>query len=96
MVRETHRPAHQQGLSVKRTQAPLLARGYCQSTGSVHYDLTRRLPGDRPGLTDLINDARRELILMTYSAWPYQPLTEALTAAAGRGAEVVAVVETLA
>jgi phosphatidylserine/phosphatidylglycerophosphate/cardiolipin synthase-like enzyme len=47
-------------------------------------------------LTDLINDAKHELILMTYSAWPYQPLTEALTAAAGRGVEVVAVVETLA
>ena len=47
-------------------------------------------------LTDLINDAKHELILTTYSAWPYQPLTEALTAAARRGVEVAAVVETLA
>lgn len=47
-------------------------------------------------LTDLINEARHELILMTYSAWPYQPLTAALTAAVGRGVGVLAVVETIA
>ncbi len=47
-------------------------------------------------LTDLISDARHELILMTYSAWPYQPLTEALTAAVSRDVRVIAVVETLA
>lgn len=47
-------------------------------------------------LTDLIAEAQHELILMTYSAWPYQPLTEALAAAVGRGVGVVAVVETLA
>jgi phosphatidylserine/phosphatidylglycerophosphate/cardiolipin synthase-like enzyme len=47
-------------------------------------------------LTDLINDAKRELILMTYSAWPVHPLTEALASAVHRGVAALAVVETLA
>jgi phosphatidylserine/phosphatidylglycerophosphate/cardiolipin synthase-like enzyme len=47
-------------------------------------------------LTDLINEAKHELILMTYSAWPYQPLTKALSVAVGRGVGILAVVETLA
>lgn len=47
-------------------------------------------------LSDLVAGAARELILMTYSAQPYPPLTAALTAAAERGVRVSAVVETLA
>ena len=47
-------------------------------------------------LTDLVAEARRDLILMTYSARPYQPLTDALGAAVARGATTVVVVETLA
>ena len=46
-------------------------------------------------LTDLINEARHELVLMTYSAKPHQPLTDALTAAVDRGVAVSVVVETL-
>jgi phosphatidylserine/phosphatidylglycerophosphate/cardiolipin synthase-like enzyme len=47
-------------------------------------------------LTHLVGEARHELVLMTYSAWPYAPLTEAITAAVAREVAVMAVVETLA
>lgn len=47
-------------------------------------------------LTDLVAEARRDLILMTYSARPYQPLTDALGAAVARGVSAIVVVETLA
>ena len=47
-------------------------------------------------LTDLVTEARRDLILMTYSARPYRPLTDALGGAVGRGVAAVVVVETLA
>lgn len=47
-------------------------------------------------LTDLVAEARRDLILMTYSARPYPPLTNALGAAAARGVSAIVVVETLA
>jgi phosphatidylserine/phosphatidylglycerophosphate/cardiolipin synthase-like enzyme len=47
-------------------------------------------------LTHLVGEARRQLILMTYSAWPYPPLTEAITAAVARDVAVMVVVETLA
>jgi phosphatidylserine/phosphatidylglycerophosphate/cardiolipin synthase-like enzyme len=46
-------------------------------------------------LADVVREARRELLLMTYSARPYQPLTSALQAAVGRGVSVNIVVETL-
>jgi phosphatidylserine/phosphatidylglycerophosphate/cardiolipin synthase-like enzyme len=47
-------------------------------------------------LVHLVGDARHELILMTYSAWPYQPLGQAISAAVVRGVAVMAIVETLA
>jgi phosphatidylserine/phosphatidylglycerophosphate/cardiolipin synthase-like enzyme len=47
-------------------------------------------------LIHLVGEARHELILMTYSAWPYAPLTEAIAAAVTRKVAVMAVVETLA
>ena len=47
-------------------------------------------------LTDLITKVQRDLILMTYSARPYEPLTEALRGAVERRVTVAAVVETLA
>lgn len=47
-------------------------------------------------LTDLVSEARRDLILTTYSAAPYLPLTRALSEAVARGVSVTAVVETLA
>jgi phosphatidylserine/phosphatidylglycerophosphate/cardiolipin synthase-like enzyme len=46
-------------------------------------------------LTDLVDQARHELLLMTYSARPHQPLLDALTAAAARHVAITAVVETL-
>lgn len=47
-------------------------------------------------LTHLVGEARHELILMTYSAWPYAPLTQAIAAAVARKVAVITVVETLA
>jgi phosphatidylserine/phosphatidylglycerophosphate/cardiolipin synthase-like enzyme len=46
-------------------------------------------------LSELVAEADSELILMTYSAQPYLPLTAALTAAVARGVRVSAIVETL-
>lgn len=46
-------------------------------------------------LVELVGEAEHELVLMTYSAKPYEPLTEALAAAVERGVSVMAVVETL-
>jgi phosphatidylserine/phosphatidylglycerophosphate/cardiolipin synthase-like enzyme len=46
-------------------------------------------------LVELVREAEHELVLMTYSAKPYEPLTEVLRAAVERGVSVMAVVETL-
>lgn len=46
-------------------------------------------------LIDVAGEARHELILMTYSATPYEPLLDALAQAVARGASVMVVVETL-
>ncbi|MFD9946733.1 DISARM system phospholipase D-like protein DrmC [Nonomuraea sp. NPDC059023] len=46
-------------------------------------------------LIDVVAEASRELLLMTYSAAPYLPLQTALNAAADRGVTITAVVETL-
>ncbi|MFI0355151.1 DISARM system phospholipase D-like protein DrmC [Actinomadura sp. 9N407] len=46
-------------------------------------------------LTHLVGQATRELLLMTYSARPYEPLREALAAAVSRRVVVRVVVETL-
>lgn len=46
-------------------------------------------------LIGLIAEARHELVLMTYSAKPYQPLRKALAAAAARGVAITVIVETL-
>ena len=43
----------------------------------------------------VVREAERELLLTTYSARPYQPLTDALRDAVFRGVEVSMVVETL-
>ncbi|GAB3119854.1 DISARM system phospholipase D-like protein DrmC [Streptomyces calidiresistens] len=47
-------------------------------------------------LVEIIDEARAELLLMTYAARPYPALTRTLTAAAERGVRIHAVVETLA
>jgi hypothetical protein len=46
-------------------------------------------------LADVVREARHELLLMTYSAKPHQPLRDALGAAMSRGVAVSVVVETL-
>jgi phosphatidylserine/phosphatidylglycerophosphate/cardiolipin synthase-like enzyme len=46
-------------------------------------------------LADVVRGAERELILMTYSAREYQPLSQALRAAVAKGVTVSVVVETL-
>lgn len=46
-------------------------------------------------LIEVVEEAARELTLMTYSAAPYPPLLDALAAAAARGVTVRVVVETL-
>ncbi|WP_245918658.1 DISARM system phospholipase D-like protein DrmC [Actinomadura mexicana] len=46
-------------------------------------------------LAQIVRRARHELLLMTYSAKPYQPLREALADALGRGVVTRIVVETL-
>ena len=46
-------------------------------------------------LIDLVAEARHQLVLMTYSARPYQPLTDALARARSRGVAISAVIETL-
>jgi phosphatidylserine/phosphatidylglycerophosphate/cardiolipin synthase-like enzyme len=46
-------------------------------------------------LTDIVGEARHDLLLMTYSAKPHQPLIDALLVATGRGVTVRVVVETL-
>lgn len=47
-------------------------------------------------LVDVIDEARDELLAMTYAARPYPALTRALAAAAERGVRIHVVVETLA
>jgi phosphatidylserine/phosphatidylglycerophosphate/cardiolipin synthase-like enzyme len=46
-------------------------------------------------IAQVVGEARRELILTTYSARPHPPLTDALRAAVARGVQVSVVVETL-
>lgn len=46
-------------------------------------------------IAQVVREAKRELLLMTYSARPYQPLTDALRDAVSREVEVSVVVGTL-
>ena len=80
-----------------------LAAGYAQRAAEVSVETVWSGPGSRhvpvrataAVLADVVREARRELLLMTYSARQYQPLTAALQAAVGRGVQVSVVVETL-
>jgi phosphatidylserine/phosphatidylglycerophosphate/cardiolipin synthase-like enzyme len=80
-----------------------LAAGYTQRAAEVTVESVWSGPGSHhvpvhataAVLGDLVREAQRELLLMTYSARPHQPLTEALSAAVGRGVKVSVVVETL-
>lgn len=80
-----------------------LAAGYAQRADEVSVESVWSGPGSphvpvratAAVLADVIGEARRELLLMTYSARHHQPLAEALTAAVSRGVRVSVVVETL-
>ena len=80
-----------------------LAAGYSQRAAEVSVDTVWSGPGSHHVpvrasavvLADVVREARRELLLMTYSAQPYQPLSDALGAAVSRGVAVSVVVETL-
>ena len=80
-----------------------LAAGYAQRAAEVSVETVWSGPGSHhvpvrataAVLADVIREARRELLLMTYSARQYEPLTVALQAAVNRGVHVSVVVETL-
>jgi len=80
-----------------------LAAGYSQRAAEVSVDTVWSGPGSHHVpmratavvLADIVRQALRELLLMTYSAKPHQPLSEALGAAVSRGVAVSVVVETL-
>jgi phosphatidylserine/phosphatidylglycerophosphate/cardiolipin synthase-like enzyme len=62
-------------------------------SGPVAFDVPVRATAQV--LTGMVREARRELVLTTYSARPYPPLLAALADAAARGVSVWVVVETL-
>ena len=80
-----------------------LAAGYAQRASEITVDTVWSGPGSyyvpvratAAVLADIVREARRQLLLMTYSAKPHQPLIESLRAAIGRGVTVSVVVETL-
>jgi phosphatidylserine/phosphatidylglycerophosphate/cardiolipin synthase-like enzyme len=80
-----------------------LAAGYAQRASEATVESVWSGPGSHrvpvrataAVLADIISEARHELLLMTYSARPHPPLTDALRAAIGRGVAVSVVVETL-
>jgi phosphatidylserine/phosphatidylglycerophosphate/cardiolipin synthase-like enzyme len=80
-----------------------LAAGYSQRAAEVSVETVWSGPGSHhvpvrataAVLGDVVREARHELLLMTYSARPHQPLSDALGAAISRGVAVTVVVETL-
>jgi phosphatidylserine/phosphatidylglycerophosphate/cardiolipin synthase-like enzyme len=75
-----------------------LADGHGQVESVWSGPETFRVPVRATGqvLAELAETAKRELVLVTYSAKPYGPLLERLSAAIARGVRVSVVVETLA
>jgi len=80
-----------------------LAAGYAQRAGEVSVETVWSGPASHhvpvrataAVLADVVSQAQHELLLMTYSAKPHQPLTESLRAAIARDVAVSVVVETL-
>lgn len=105
VARAVLRAQRQAGLSDAEAAAYLrgVAAGHAQRSAAVRVEsvwsgpATHRVPvrASAQVLTELVRDARRELLLMTYSAWPYPPLRHALGEAVARGVTVDVVVETL-
>ena len=86
------------------TQLRAMADGYAAGLAAQRIDVVWSGPGSSAVpvrataqvLADLIGQARRELILMTYSARQHPLVTQALTDAFARAVSVNVVVETLA
>jgi phosphatidylserine/phosphatidylglycerophosphate/cardiolipin synthase-like enzyme len=80
-----------------------LAAGYAQRAREITVETVWSGPGSHhvpvrataAVLADIVREAQHELLLMTYSAKPHQPLTESLRTAIGRSVSVSVVVETL-
>ena len=80
-----------------------LATGYARRAGEVSVETVWSGPASHhvpvrataTVLADIVGEAQHELLLMTYSARPHPPLTNALQAAVGRGVAVSVFVETL-
>ncbi len=80
-----------------------LAAGYARHAATVTVETVWSGPSSHAvpvratsqALVDVVNEASGELLLMTYSAKPYQALRQALIAAVDRGVDIVVVVETL-
>jgi phosphatidylserine/phosphatidylglycerophosphate/cardiolipin synthase-like enzyme len=80
-----------------------LAAGHAQRASEITVETVWSGPGSHhvpvrataAVLADIVREAQRQLLLMTYSAKPHQPLIESLRAAIGRGVTVSVVVETL-
>ncbi|PWU51821.1 endonuclease [Micromonospora sp. S4605] len=95
---------HASGMSPVEAAAYLrgLAAGHAQRSAEVRIESVWSGPSTHPVpvrstaqvLVELVGEARGELLLMTYSATPYQPLLTALAAAVTRGVRVTVVVET--
>jgi phosphatidylserine/phosphatidylglycerophosphate/cardiolipin synthase-like enzyme len=85
--------AHLCGLAAGYEHRAAIVRAELVWTGPTAFDVPVRSTSQV--LTELVDGARYELILATYSARPHPPLLEALAAAASRGVSVWIVVETL-
>jgi phosphatidylserine/phosphatidylglycerophosphate/cardiolipin synthase-like enzyme len=97
--------AAQNGLPDAEAAAYLrgVAAGLAQQADAVRVESVWSGPASHPVpvrataqvLVDVITEAASELLLMTYSAKPYQPVLDALADAIARGVRVSIVVETL-
>ncbi|MGI5243256.1 DISARM system phospholipase D-like protein DrmC [Dactylosporangium sp. CA-139066] len=99
------RAQHDAGLTDVEAAAYLrgVAAGHAQQAAAVRVESVWSGPGTyrvpvrstAQVLVEIAGEADHELLLMTYSAKPYPPLLDALSAAVGRGVAVTVVVETL-
>lgn len=104
-TREILQARRESGISSERAAAFLqgLAAGYAQRSSEITVETVWSGPGSHSvpvrstagALVDLINEATRELILMTYSARPHAGLRRALIEAINREVSVTVIVETL-
>ncbi|MFF5992772.1 DISARM system phospholipase D-like protein DrmC [Prauserella flavalba] len=93
-----HEPASQAAAFLRG-----LAAGYSRQVGSVGVETVWSGPSSHAvpvrataqALVDVVAAATSELVLMTYSAKPHEPLRQALAAATARGVRTTVVVETL-